>query len=175
MDIDTGDSPPSAKKPDTLALKHYDWVQQEIESLEQAGIITRSVSPWASPIVVVPKKSAPGEAPRRIMCIDFCAINALQPIVVKANSKAKGNLALLPLPYINQLYAQLKGARVFTTLNLRSGYYHIELGKGTHAKTAFLTPFGKFEFTWYPLVWYKPQLIFRHLLIRSWKDSIDLL
>ena len=77
MDIDTGDSPPSTKKPYTLPLKHYDWVQQEIKSLEQAGIITRSVSPWASPIVVIPKKSAPGEAPRRRMCIDFCAINAL--------------------------------------------------------------------------------------------------
>ena len=34
MDIDTGDSPPSTKKPYTLPLKHYDWVQQEIESLE---------------------------------------------------------------------------------------------------------------------------------------------
>ena len=54
------------------------------------------------------------------MCIDFHAINALQPTVVKANSKAKGNLTLQPLPNINQLYAQLKGARVFTTLNLRS-------------------------------------------------------
>ena len=47
MDIDTGDSPPSAKKPYTLPLKHYDWVQQEIKSLERAGVITRSVSPWA--------------------------------------------------------------------------------------------------------------------------------
>ena len=61
MDIDTGDSPPSAKKPYTLLLKHYDWVQQEIESLERAGIITRSVSPWASPVIMVPNKSAPGE------------------------------------------------------------------------------------------------------------------
>ena len=33
---------------------------------------------------------------------------------------------------------------MFTTLNLRSGYYHIKLGKGSHAKTAFVTPFGKF-------------------------------
>ena len=63
MEIDTGDSLPSAKKPYTLPLKHYEWVQQEIESLERAGIITRSVSPWASPVVMVPKKSAPGEAP----------------------------------------------------------------------------------------------------------------
>ena len=72
------------------------WVQQEIKSLERAGVITRSVSPWASPVVMVPKKSAPGEPLRRRMCINFCAINALQPKVVKADSKAKGTLTLHP-------------------------------------------------------------------------------
>ena len=112
-----------------LPLKHYNWVQQEIESLERAGVITRSVSPWASPVIMVLKKSAPGELPRRRMCINFCAVNALQPKVMKADSKAKGNLTLQPLPNINQLYAQLRGAKIFTTLNLRSGYYHIKLGK----------------------------------------------
>ena len=146
MDIDTGDSPPSAKKPYTLPLKHYEWVQQEIESLERAGIITRSISPWASPVVVVPKKSAPGEAPRRRMCIDFHVINALQPTVIKADSKARGNFTLHPLPNIDHLYAQLKGAKIFTTLDLRSGYYHIELGQSSCTKTAFVTPFGKYEF-----------------------------
>ena len=63
------------------------------------------------------------------MCINFCAVNALQPKVVKADSKAKGNLTLHPLPNIDQLYAQLRGANIFTTLDLRSGYYHIKLGK----------------------------------------------
>ena len=150
MDIDTGDSPPSAKKPYTLPLKHYEWVQQEIESLERAGIITRSVSPWASPVVMVLKKSAPGEAPRRRMCIDFHAINALQPTVIKADSKAKGNFTLHLLPNIDHLYAQLKGVKIFTTLDLRSGYYHIELGQSSHAKTAFVTPFGKYEFNMVP-------------------------
>ena len=77
MDIDTGDSPPSAKKPYMLLLKHYDWVQQEIEILERAGIITRSVSAWVSPVIMVPKKSPPGELLRRRMCIDFHAVNAL--------------------------------------------------------------------------------------------------
>ena len=129
MDIDTGDSSPSAKKPYTLLLKHYDWVQQEIKSLERAGVITRSVSPWASPGIVVPKKSAPGELPRRRMCIDFHAVNTLQPKVVKADSKAKGTLTLHSLPNIDQLYAELRGAKIFTTLNWRSGYYHIKLGK----------------------------------------------
>ena len=61
MDVDTGDSPPVSSRPYTLPLKHYEWVQKEIESLECAGIITKSMSPWASPIVIVPKKSAPGE------------------------------------------------------------------------------------------------------------------
>ena len=64
MDIDTGYSPPIALKPYTLSLKHYDWVQKEITTLERAGIITKSISPWASPVVIVPKKSAPGEPPR---------------------------------------------------------------------------------------------------------------
>ena len=45
MHVDTGDSPPFCQKPYTLPLKHYSWVQQEIETLEQAGIIKKSLSP----------------------------------------------------------------------------------------------------------------------------------
>ena len=56
MDIDTGDSPPISSRPYTLPLKHYEWVQREIESLELAGVIKTSMSNWASPIVIVPKK-----------------------------------------------------------------------------------------------------------------------
>ena len=64
MHVDTGNNPPICQKLYTLPLKHYSWVQQEIETLECTGVINKSISPWASPIVVVPKKSAPGEAPR---------------------------------------------------------------------------------------------------------------
>ena len=64
MEIDTGDSPPITQKPYTLPLKHAEWVQKELEILEKAGVIVRSVSPWASPIVVVPKRTAPGEPPK---------------------------------------------------------------------------------------------------------------
>ena len=58
MEIDTGDSLPMAQSPYTLPLKHYDWVCQEIETLEKSGVIERSLSRWASPVIVVPKKSA---------------------------------------------------------------------------------------------------------------------
>ena len=78
MDIDTGDSPPISSRPYTLPLKHYEWVQREIESLEWAGVIKKSMSNWASPIVIVPKKSAPREPPKRRLCIDFRKVNELQ-------------------------------------------------------------------------------------------------
>ena len=101
MDIDTGDHPPICQKPYTLALKHYEWLQKEVEQLERTGIMTRSVLPWASPIVIVLKKSVPDKPPRRRMCIDFQRLNALQPAIVKVDSKAKDNLTLHPLPKID--------------------------------------------------------------------------
>ena len=88
MERDTGNhhpSPPIASKPYTLPLKNYKWVQREIETLECAGIIERSISPWASPVEIVPKKSAPDEPPRRRMCVDYRRINKLQPEVTKAD------------------------------------------------------------------------------------------
>ena len=70
MDINTGDHPPICQNPYALALKHYEWVQKGVEQLERAGIITRSVSPWVSPIAIVPKKSAPDE-PQGEECVSF--------------------------------------------------------------------------------------------------------
>ena len=69
MDIDTGDNPPVSSRPYTSALKHHKWVQEEIETLERADVIAKSMSPWASPIVIVPKKSQPGEPPKKRLCI----------------------------------------------------------------------------------------------------------
>ena len=89
MDIDTGNSPPVCQRPYNLPLKHREWVQKELETLERAGVIVRSISPWASPIV--PKKTEPGGPPRRRLCVDYRVINSLLPEVQKAHSKAKRN------------------------------------------------------------------------------------
>ena len=149
MDIDTGDSPPVSSRTYTLLLKHYEWVQREIESLECAGVITKSMFKWASPIVVVPKKSAPGEPPKRRLCVDFRKVNKLQQEVITAG-KTKGQISIHPLPKIDEMYAKLKGAKVFSTIDLRSGYHHIALGKSSRAKTAFVMPFGKYKFLMVP-------------------------
>ena len=149
MDIDTGDSPPVSSRPYTLPLKHYEWVQREIESLEHASVITKSMSKWASPIVIVPKKSAPREPPKRRLCVDFRKVNELQQEVITAG-KTKGQISIHPLPKIDEMYAKLKGAKVFSSIDLRSGYHHIALGKSSRAKTAFVTPFAKYKFLMVP-------------------------
>ena len=146
MEIDTGDSPPITQKPYTLPLKHAEWVQKELEILERAGVIVRSVSPWASPIVVVPKRSAPGEPPKRRLCVDYRAINSLLPPVKKAFSKAKGITTLVPLPKIDEIYACLKDSKIYSTFDMRSGYYHMVLSEESRPKSAFVSAYGKWEF-----------------------------
>ena len=173
MDINTGDSPPVCQKPYTLPLKHYNWVQQEIETLERAGVIRKSISPWASPIVVVPKISAPGEPPHRRMCIDFRKLNDLQPEVRCANSQTGGNISLVPLPKIDEMYGRLKGAKYFTTLDLRSGYYHIGLSEGSKAKTAFITPFGKYQFEAVPFGLAQAPAYFQQLISMVLQDCSE--
>ena len=148
MEIDTEDNPPVSQRPYSLALKHVEWVRQELEALEKAGVITRSVSPWVSPIVIVPKKSAPGEPPKRRMCVDYRTLNSLLPPVTKANSKAKGVLTLVPLSKIDEIYAALEGSVVYSTFDMRSGYNHIELTPSSKEKSAFVVggPYaGKYQ------------------------------
>ena len=146
MEIDTGDSPPITQKPYTLPLKHATWVQKELEILEKAGVIVRSVSPWASPIVIIPKRTAPGELPKRRLCVDYQAVNSLLPPVKKAFSKAKEVLTLVSLPKIDEIYAQLKGSKIYSTFDMRSGYYHMALSVESQPKSASVSSFGKWEF-----------------------------
>ena len=145
MEIDTGDSLPVAQSPYTLPLKHYNWVHQEIETLEKSGVIERSLSRWASPVIVVPKKSAPDEPPRRRLCVDYRKVNALQP-EVKRTDKGTGCLSLYPLPKIDEMFSKLGGATIFSTVDLHSGYYHIGLTRESKAKSAFVVPMGKWQF-----------------------------
>ena len=96
------------------------------------------MSPRASPIVIVPKKTAPGEPPRRRMCMDYRMLNQLLPKVDKVHSKAKGVLTLVPLPKIDEIYAKLEGSTIYSTFDMRSGYYHLEISQESQPKSAFV-------------------------------------
>ena len=113
--------------------------------LEKAGVIVKSLSPWASLVIVVPKKSAPDEPPHRRLVIDYRKINLLQQQIKRAD-KSTGCLSLYPLPKIDEMFAKLNGSRIFSTIDLRSGYYHIGLTERSRPKSAFMVPMGKFKF-----------------------------
>ena len=84
------------------------------------------------------------------MCVDYRRINKVQPKVTKADG-GKGCISLIPLPKIDELYAKLKGYKVFSSLDLRSGYYHIGLSESAKPKSAFvLSSLGKYQFNRVP-------------------------
>ena len=84
------------------------------------------------------------------MCIDYRRINKLQSEVTKAD-RGKGCISLIPLPKLDELYVKLKGYKVFSNLDLRSGYYHIDLSDSAKPKSAFvLSSLGKYQFNRVP-------------------------
>ena len=129
VSIDTGDHQPLARKPYSLAIKHHEWVKEEIDKLLETGVIRESHSSWSASIVVVPK----GDAGKR-MCVDYSALNAISRTHIS------------PMPKVDHILAKLGKVKFFTTLDLRSGYHHIALDKDAIKKTAFFMHFGKYEY-----------------------------
>ena len=83
------------------------------------------------------------------MCIDYHILNSLLPRVDKAHSKAKGILTLIPIPKIDEIYVKLEGLTIYSTFDMCSGYYHLELTLESQSKSAFVVggPRGdKWEF-----------------------------
>ena len=65
---------------------------------------------------------------------------------MKQTDKGTGCLSLYPLPKIDEMFSKLGGARIFSTIDLRSGYYHMALDSRVRAKSAFVVPMGKWQF-----------------------------
>ena len=82
----------------------------------------------------------------------------------KAFSKAKGILTLVPLPKIDEIYARLKGSNIYSTFNMRSGYYHMVLSEKSRPKSAFVSSLGKWEFKRCPFGLAQAPLYFQRLV-----------
>ena len=129
MTIDTGTTGPVSQKPYPIAMKHYEWVKTEIEKLLAAKVICSSHSSWPAPIIVVPK----GDGGKRLV-INYRALN-------KVTRKFTWSM-----PKVEDIFSKLNGATYFTTLDLCTGYHHIPLDMSSIPKTAFNSPFRKYEY-----------------------------
>ena len=147
---------PIASKPYTVLLKYHEFIDHELKQLEEAGIISQSMSNWASPLQVVPKKQGHMETSysqgsnnfNLQLCIDYRKLNSHVQTAcqIKANSSLGKVISSYLLLTINSISAHFHGCKYFSTINLRLGYYHIKLSKQAAEKTVFITNKGKWIF-----------------------------
>jgi hypothetical protein len=104
-------------------------LKKQIDELLEKCYIRPSTSPWAAPVLFVEKNDGTTR-----MCIDYRALNE---VTVKNK---------YPLPRIEDLFDQLRGASVFSKIDLRSGYHQLRIRPSDIPKTAFITKYGLYEF-----------------------------
>ena len=87
------DLPPVLSKPYPLPLKHHEFVKEEIENLLEAGLTKRSMSSYAAPIIVVPRKSKPGTslAETKGLVVHYIELNKQIPNMQINQAKLKGS------------------------------------------------------------------------------------
>lgn len=125
--------PPIRQQSYRIPMTKRAKVEECVKEMLADGVIRPSSSPWASPITLVPKKDGTTR-----FCVDYRKLNA--HTVKDAH----------PLPHIQDVFDQLKGARIFSTLDLKSGYWQIPVAENYKAKTAFTCHLGLFEFNRMP-------------------------
>jgi hypothetical protein len=126
--IESGHTPPFRRNR-RLCPSELEEAEKHIKDLLEKGYITPSTSPYGAPIMFVPKKNGG----LRVVC-DWRALNK---ITVKRH---------FPIPRIDEILDRLAGARIFSSLDLASGYFQVRISEEDAHKTAFTTPFGHYEF-----------------------------
>ncbi|XP_057538026.1 uncharacterized protein LOC130815554 [Amaranthus tricolor] len=124
---------PISKAPYRMAPKEMEELKSQLEELWDKGYVRPSVSPLGAPVLFVRKKDGSLR-----LCIDYRELNK---VTVK-------NRYLLPR--IDDLFDQLRGAEIFSKIDLRSGYHQLRIAEGDIYKTAFRTCYGHYEFTVMP-------------------------
>ncbi|CAI7747995.1 unnamed protein product [Closterium sp. NIES-53] len=127
--IEEPGSKPTFRAPYRLSPTELADMKKQIEYLLDKGLIRPSTSPYSAPVLFTPK---PDGSLR--MCIDYRALN-------KQTIKNK-----CPIPRIDDLLDQLRGAKIFSKLDLRSGYWQIRMADNSIHKTAFRTRYGSYEY-----------------------------
>jgi hypothetical protein len=121
---------PISKRPYRMSVEELKELKKQLTQLQEAGCIRPSSSPWGALVLFVQKKDG-----SQRMCVDYISLN---DVTVKNK---------YPLPCIEDLFDQMRGARVFSKIDLRSGYHQIKIRPSNIPKTAFATRYELYEFT----------------------------
>ena len=147
---------PIAKAPYRMAPAELAELKKQLEDLLEKGFIRSSSSPWGAPVLFVKKKDGSMR-----LCIDYRGINN---ITIKDK---------YPLPRIDELLDQLKGASWFSKIDLASGYHQIPIAKSDIMKTAFRTRYGQYEFVVMPFGLTNAPAAFMRLMNEVFHDYLD--
>ena len=147
---------PIAKTPYRMAPAELAELKKQLEDLMEKGFIRPSSSPWGAPVLFVKKKDGSMR-----LCIDYRGINN---ITIKDK---------YPLPRIDELLDQLRGASWFSKIGLASGYHQIPISEGDVMKTAFRTRYGQYEFVVMPFGLTNAPAAFMRLMNEVFHDYLD--
>ncbi|KAL5578375.1 hypothetical protein UlMin_020074 [Ulmus minor] len=147
---------PISKSPYRMAPAELKELQTQLQDLLDKRFIRPSHSPWGAPMLFVKKKDGTLR-----MCIDYRELN-------KVTIKNR-----YPLPRIDDLFDQLKGATIFSKIDLRSGYHQLKIKEEDVPKSAFRTRYGHYEFLVMPFGLTNAPAAFMDLMNRVFKEFLD--
>src|SRR5262249_20834922 len=147
---------PISKAPYPMAPVELQELKKQLQELMDQGFVRPSVSPWGAPVLFVKKKDGSMR-----LCINYRELN-------RVTIKNK-----YPLPRIDDLFDQLRGAKIFSRIDLKSGYHQIRIKAEDVSKTAFRTRYGHYEFLVMPFGLTNAPAVFMDLMNRVFKTLLD--
>ena len=139
-----------------MSTLELDELRKQLDEYLASGRLRPSESPWGTNVIFAKKKDG---ALR--FCVDYRGLND----ATVRNS--------YPLPLTEDLFDRLTGAKYFSIIDLRTGFYQIPLAEGDRAKTAFRTRYGHFEWTVLPMGLTNAPATFQHLMHQTFRDLLD--
>jgi hypothetical protein len=146
---------PISKRPYRMDFKDLAELKKQIEELLSKGFICPSSSPWGAPTLFVDKDVS------RRLCIDYRSLNE---VTIKNK---------YPLPRIEDLFDQMRGAKVFSKIDLRSGYHQLKIRLEDIPKTAFTSTYGLYEFTVISFGLTNAPAYFMYLMNKVFMEYLD--
>jgi hypothetical protein len=131
-------------------------LKKQIVELQSKGFIHPSLSPWEAPVLFIEKKDG-----TQWMCVDYQSLNE---VTIKNK---------YPLMWIEDNFDQMKGASVFSKIDLRSGYHQLKIRESDIPKTTFRTRYGLYEYTVMSFRLMNAPAYFMYLMNKVFMEYLD--